>query len=691
MVGALPLIQDSSGRTEGLGHIPAIDGLRAIAVLAVIAFHLRSTLFPGGLVGVDIFFVISGFVVTGSMAGRSFGSVGAMLGFFYRRRVVRIVPALVIMIVVTQLATILFVPENHTLEVIRSTGIAAAAGVSNLFLAWTGDSYFDPRQELNPFLHTWTLGVEEQFYLIFPWLLLLCRSGMAKKPPTRFGLVLLAALIAASGLLAGILHLVAPRSGFYLMPARFWELGAGMFLFLSRHIWQPVLNELPARLRSATAAMAFVLLAAALFIPFHYRLVLLPIGLAAAATIILVALVSSFPSSQLARLLGARLPVYLGKISYSLYLWHWPVIVLFTWTIGTEGAVKLLAAILLTFLLAAAAFHAVEQPLRRLGRRQATNLPVILLGVLALGATAAAVTGLHASRKAFSLSTFERERLVPFTSPSGNCALRFQRTHIGEASRTHFLADCPRSLDRGRLFVVGDSHAIAIDRMIGQLTMETGIEAVRISQPDCEYPPISGRMPFRGRCGRFYREVTAELERTLLPGDTLVMVSLRIPMHLGRQGDPRIYFREVAARRPAALAVSRRILQRLGRTGAMLVIEAPKPIFPSPPQRCLDWFNRSNPVCRGGFSTDRERARRLAAPAAATIVELRHAVPDLQVWDPFPVLCPGRTCSALDGRRALYTDTNHLSRTALVRLYPGFRGLVLEGQRRSAPNTNERD
>jgi peptidoglycan/LPS O-acetylase OafA/YrhL len=145
-------------------YVPAIDGLRAIAVLAVIAFHLRPGYLPGGFAGVDLFFVVSGFVVTSSLARRHFSRMGELLAYFYARRMIRILPALLAMLVVTALLTSLFM-NNRGLRASFAAGISAFFGLSNLVLAASGENYFAPEADLNPFLHTWTLGVEEQFYL----------------------------------------------------------------------------------------------------------------------------------------------------------------------------------------------------------------------------------------------------------------------------------------------------------------------------------------------------------------------------------------------------------------------------------------------------------------------------------------------------------------------------------------------
>ena len=152
-------------------YIAGIDGLRAIAVLAVIVFHLGYlNVLPGGFVGVDMFFVISGYVISQSLSERSSDGLGACLADFYRRRCVRILPAMLCVLLVSFVLSALFMPQFWLSDHFNRTGLAAFAGLSNVVLAQHTQTYFPPGSDLNPFLHTWSLGVEEQFYLVFPGL-----------------------------------------------------------------------------------------------------------------------------------------------------------------------------------------------------------------------------------------------------------------------------------------------------------------------------------------------------------------------------------------------------------------------------------------------------------------------------------------------------------------------------------------
>jgi peptidoglycan/LPS O-acetylase OafA/YrhL len=161
----------------GPRYFPFIDGLRAIAIAAVLAYHLDPRWLPGGFAGVDMFFVISGFVVSASVAGFETGSARAFAARFYARRVRRILPALLFCLLCTALLCVLFVPPAWLNEGSARTGLFAMFGLANFELAGSGNDYFSPRVDFNPYTHTWSLGVEEQFYLLFPLLFLIWLRG----------------------------------------------------------------------------------------------------------------------------------------------------------------------------------------------------------------------------------------------------------------------------------------------------------------------------------------------------------------------------------------------------------------------------------------------------------------------------------------------------------------------------------
>ena len=286
-----------------------IDGLRALAVLAVISFHLNFGL-PGGFIGVDIFFVISGYLITGiTVAGIRSRSFSALE--FYARRARRILPGLISTLIASSIAagTILYPPQ---LIAFAKSAIAAVLFSANIhFLAVSG--YFAPAAEAIPLLHLWSLGIEEQFYILFPAIALLCARGSRKLYP-----VVLIALCAASLVASQLMLGKDPALAFYLLPFRGYELLMGCLLAL------PAARS---RFKSGPGSQAAALAGAALVIGpvlFFGPATAYP-GLPAAIPALGTALIikaGEARSTMISKLLSARLLVGIGKISYSLYLVH---------------------------------------------------------------------------------------------------------------------------------------------------------------------------------------------------------------------------------------------------------------------------------------------------------------------------------------------------------------------------------
>ncbi len=335
-----------------------IDGLRAVAVLPVVAFHTNLGL-SGGFVGVDIFFVISGFLITSIIFADAKTDNFSIIEF-YERRVRRIIPALFAVILATGVFAYALMIPSHLYD------FAHSAVASTLFLAnvwqYLSQGYFTEAAELKPLLHTWSLGIEEQFYIFFPplFVLLVRRTGAA----------VTAACIASLGLISLALSLWAldndPDAAFYLPQYRIWELALGAVLAIA--ISEGWLDRL-LRAPLAMAALAYVGLALIIWPVVSYDaetafpgIAALPPCLGAAALIAS----GSYIRTPVARLLRLAPFVFIGKISYSLYLWHWPVISLYFYvnvddlTLGQS-----LVCIVLSFVLAIASWRYIERPFRQ--------------------------------------------------------------------------------------------------------------------------------------------------------------------------------------------------------------------------------------------------------------------------------------------------------------------------------------
>lgn len=654
-------------------YVPAIDGLRAVAVLAVILFHLRPGLLPGGFAGVDLFFVISGFVVTASLARRPAAGLRDRLGHFYARRVARILPALLVMLLVVTVLAAVFVRLVGVHES-RQYGIPAFFGLSNIVLARVDNDYFAPGAEFTLFLHTWTLGVEEQFYLLFPFLFHFGMRGRDPAAGRRRTAWIVAAVSAASLVLCALLAASSWRHAFYLMPSRFWELGAGALLYLTLAWWQPRLSALRPPLAAAAAAgavgalaLCFLLLGSrTAWFPFPGSLV--PVAAGAG----LIALVCARPHSPVARALSHRAAVSVGLLSYSLYLWHWPVFGLFRWTVGLDRAATVAAALAATALLSIASYRLVERPLRRAGGRPGVSRRAVLLtGLLAAAAGAGAATWVLANQRLFASATGHPTYF--WGEPFAGCAFDETQRPLSGGTVFQFTPRCPNRSGLRKVVAIGDSHVVSYRKMLTRLAAETGVPVTAYYRSDCPFLGLGRPIRSKVQCLEHQRRAVEELAAALGPGDVLFMPSLRLPHLIDRAtGQPIKPPRITPAERAESYAQALATLTRLSRTGARLVLEAPPPVMRTIANRCVDWFNRGNRACAGGYDVPRAELEALRRPVIEAMGRLAREVPRTSVWDPFPILCPQEPCSLFRKDRPLFVDDDHLSGRANDLLYPGF-------------------
>ena len=435
----------AAGRATPSRHYRAdIDGLRAIAVLPVLLFHLRVRGFSGGFVGVDIFFVISGYLITAHLARDMAGGRHAIADF-YRRRVLRIFPALFAMMAATTIAaSFVLLP----LEVGRygETLAGAAMFVSNIVFYLRAD-YFNPGGVSQPLLHTWSLAVEEQWYILWPLVLRLAGADRRR---------MLAAAVAISVASFAVALWWVPRdpaAAFYLLPARGWELGLGAGLALVpgavRRGWW---NEAMALLGLALIAASVKLLTKDS--PFPGWAALPPcLG---AALLIRAGEAASLGSS----LLAWRPLRWIGLISYSLYLWHWPVIVFAESGLFLgSGWRETIALIAVSFAAAILSWRFVERPFRQGGGRW-TRGRVLGAGAVVMAAAVLIAAAMPVVQRVVSPFTPAQAELARYIATDGDAAFRggvcFK---VGAAS--HYDADrCLAASGRKPvILLVGDSHA----------------------------------------------------------------------------------------------------------------------------------------------------------------------------------------------------------------------------------------
>jgi peptidoglycan/LPS O-acetylase OafA/YrhL len=440
----MPLV---SAATDGYRR--DIDGLRAIAVAVVVIFHTGVSPLRGGFVGVDIFFVISGFLITGLLV-RDVQHKRFSLAQFYERRIRRILPAMLFMVfaVLVAFPFILFHPE---MRLTASTAIASLFSAANIYLLTTA-GYFEADAATQPFLHMWSLGVEEQFYLVFPLAILALQGARWKWVPAA----ILGLLVTSLGL--SVVVTAVDRDFAYFFPlTRAWELLIGAALVV-----QPI-PRLPRILREIIALGCMVLILASAW-RFHSGLAfpgwVAIIPCAAAAGLIAL---GSQGGSLINRFLALAPVVFLGQISYSLYLWHWPVFVGYRLLNG--GAMSALEAVLLVGLsigLATISWRFIEGPFRTKQIMPDRRRLFASAAAGSLTLVAAAGVLLFAVRPSLAPNN-EADRLAAYIAYDDTPVYRrgtcFLLGHVNRLS--DYRADLCRTpvADRQNILVIGDSHA----------------------------------------------------------------------------------------------------------------------------------------------------------------------------------------------------------------------------------------
>ncbi|MNM35743.1 O-acetyltransferase OatA [compost metagenome] len=300
--------------SSGLVFRRDIAGLRAVAVIGVLLFHLGFSWIPGGFAGVDVFFVISGYLIT-SILLRDAASGNFSFSNFYLRRIKRLLPAALV-VMISSLFAGYFLLDPAAFENLASSALYASFFSANIYF-YMNSGYFDPSSEESPLLHMWSLGVEEQFYIFFPLVVIVLLSRSRRS--AFFGI---AALFIASFIFCLIMAVHDPMFGFYMFPMRAWELGVGCLLAFSTG------SSASSRLREGLALLGLVLIVGSMFVlnkglsyPSYWAVA--PV----LGTVLLIHFGRGVPLSE--RWLGFWPMQFLGKISYSVYLWHWPLIVFY--------------------------------------------------------------------------------------------------------------------------------------------------------------------------------------------------------------------------------------------------------------------------------------------------------------------------------------------------------------------------
>jgi peptidoglycan/LPS O-acetylase OafA/YrhL len=485
-------------KPQSSAYRPEIDGLRALAVVAVIINHMNQDLLPSGYLGVDIFFVISGYVITSSLLRKNSTSLADFLVGFYVRRIKRLIPALAFFVVITSVLISLVNPEPR---VSLGIGWRSLFGISNIQLYNVATDYFASSTELNPFIHTWSLGVEEQFYVLFPLLVWFSGFGRQTKNGPR-NLFLIAGFLSLASLISFVyLYSKNQAAAYFLMPPRFWEMAVGCLVFLAlyrRAGFASLLKRIP-------SLLILFLLVAVLFLPNT-----VPVPATFAVVLLTMLLIGSLQQGSITyRLLTIKMVLKVGLISYSLYLWHWGVLSLSRWTIGIHWwSVPIVIGLML--MMAFFSYYFIETPFR--AGVNASRTIILATGVaLILGSFAAvqSISKVFSTRLYLDRSEPLLKRLPQTNEIISNCNV-YNNTELECGYRD--------SANLNTIFLLGDSH---IDQFADQLlsfAKKHGYNLVRATGGGCPFP-VTPAMQIGDHCRRVQEQIKQNVLQKAKSGD----------------------------------------------------------------------------------------------------------------------------------------------------------------------------
>ena len=643
-----------------------IDGIRSLAILSVVLYHAGVPGLTGGLTGVDIFFVLSGYLIGGHIFSELHADRFSYLRF-YQRRAKRILPAFFAVMIFTLVGVLLLVSPLTAYHYARSA-FAATLSLSN-FEFWGSSGYFDTGSATNPLLMTWSLGVEEQFYVVIPLLMvLLARVRKSWVLPS------ILAVCAASFVFAVVELRSAPSMVFYLLPSRAWELGVGVALAVFE--LSGTRKKLAGPLAEAVSVVGLV----AVLLPMVLITRTTPFpGAAALPSVLGTAMLLATPLSWVNRRLLSLPPlVYIGRVSYSWYLWHWPLLAFIRIPYGDAGPplAVTLPLMALAFGIAMLSYYWIEQPFR--GSKRAPK--PLLLRYAAVSVVFLAVFAVVAKSHGFPARFPRLAQMEDVVEMRGSdpCLANFG------ADQPNLAAACDDPAGKGSSIALwGDSHAGAMAPGLRKVVLSAGYNFVELGKVGCL--PLIGAVRYTpsqpaetAECLRFNEKALQAIEDD--PRIKLVIVSGYWANPF--RPDPRetwltpdvTHEREI----PTLEATGRLFEQALAETirtlqaaGKRVIVLGDTPSFEInpigrvavtvvPAERLLARWLRIPNADDPGFDTPNYvESDRLAASA---IREAMTATPSAMLVDLKPAMCKSPTeCFYRDGDSLLYADTHHLT------------------------------
>ena len=655
------------------GRLAYIDGMRAIAIIAIVAFHARVPGFQGGFVGVDIFFVISGFLITHQIVSQSLGGRFSVKDF-YARRMLRILPPLLLVTTVTLAVAPFFPLLPHEARELANSAAATAVMASNYYFT-SGTDYFATKSEIIPLLHTWSLGVEEQYYLLAPAFIgaVVAISERRRLRPLTVLAISGFAVIAASYIVLAILTKTDHRLAFFSIMSRAWQFALGGGLAIS------ILDGSAVPVKARTALGIVGILAIAISVFYFDAQMSFP-GLVAGAvptlgTLLLLASGLGNEGAPLARILASRPAVTIGVLSYSWYLWHWPLTAFARTLPAAQDSIwKDVFASTIALFLSVPTYLIIERPMKKLRRPEIIRRfsgRIILAGIA--GSLLVAVLALALAHSPLFVPESPAIALGSPSKPLHGC-----RADSTAPVFRHVVPCIVGAGDEPRVVYWGDSHALMLAPLAEWATDATGSSAAVLGKTSC--PPLLGvEVDYfvTQTCAASNDQVFEWLKNE--PSITGAVLAARWVLYSGREtpdGEvdvPRLLSRQSNHASDSYAEILRRSLSDTLKvlSPRRVLIVAPVPELRHAAVNCLmraQISARPRETC----AADRTMVEARRRETVAVLRQVSAAFPNVRLIDPLDVFCNPDTCRPFGPEGVYYSDADHLSPLGAELLFRHF-------------------
>ncbi len=585
-----------------------IDGLRAFAIITVIINHFNKDLLPGGYLGVDIFFVISGFVITSSIKNRRSKNFKSFISGFYERRIKRLVPALFVFVSIVSILICFFNPYP---SVALRTGLSSLFGISNIYLIQQSTDYFSQSTELNLFTQTWSLGVEEQFYIVFPFLIWFSGFGRQTKNGSR-NLFLTIFFISIISLISFI-HLYPQNQAlaYFSMSTRFWEIAAGCLLFIGfekKSYIEKLIQRIP-------SSILILLIIGVMYLPTSWA-----VGSTFSIVVLTLILITSLQRKKaIYKLFTTNKFRYIGLISYSLYLWHWAVLSLSRWTVGIHWW-SFPFQLIIMFGLAIASYEWIEKPFRKrswFGSRvkdllfASSSLLIVALSLITLG------------------------RPLKGKLYLGN---EMNKSNIKGYGETVII----NNPSFPTIYLIGDSHSGHYGAVMTDFVRKNDLNFIM-------HPQGSGLKLINENPKEHILAPMRQYLSSFKEGD-IIIFSSSMSKYKAERGLTKVYTT---------------FLKQTNKIGLRYFLMSPTPEFLKVKKldTCQEeWFRKKwaiSPLCFSEVNKTKWLA--MENEKLMLIEKFLLANPKVSYIDSFSILCPGEYCKNHDQKSFMYKDTHHLT------------------------------